>query len=109
MSLSMRNCGHYIEDRCTHPAQPYGARPSPGVCAQVCRHRIRFRGLGDVVAAAISWLPFRKVKEMQLPVARGGCSSCHQRQEALNQTVNFSRCGSCARSAPKSSDIAQGG
>ena len=106
---SMFDCAHARDGRCTHPDQPWGSRPTRAVCRGFCEHRVRFRGLGDVVALAISWLPFRRVKAMQLPISEGGCSRCHERQDALNETVNFRRCGSCARSAPQSQETAQGG
>lgn len=68
----------------------YGPRPSPGVCEQ-CEFRNGIRGLGDLVALAISYTPF---KSMQ-----GKCGACKQRQDALNEAMPTRACGCGKRSA----------
>lgn len=93
---STRDCAYAADGRCTHPEQPYGARPTRAVCLKFCTRRTRWRGLGDLVHWALGFLPSRKVKQMQLPVAQGGCGGCKQRQDALNAAVPFGKCGSCA-------------
>lgn len=68
----------------------YGARPSPFTCEQ-CEFRNGIRGLGDLVALAISYTPF---KSMQ-----GKCGACKQRQDALNEAMPTKACGCGKRSA----------
>lgn len=68
----------------------YGARPSPFTCEQ-CEFRNGIRGLGDLVALAISYTPF---KSMQ-----GKCGACKQRQDALNHAVPTKACGCGNRSS----------
>jgi hypothetical protein len=72
----------------------YGASPSPGVCS-VCEFRNGFRGLGDVVAWALSFTPARRLQMAQ-------CKSCKDRQQAMNDAMPM-RGGGCG-CAPKSTD-----
>ena len=91
----MRKCAYLENGRCQSPrCELKGLSPSAGFCAQ-CKHWTAFRGLGDLVHWALGFLPSRKVKQMQLPVAQGGCGGCKQRQDALNAAVPFGKCGSC--------------
>lgn len=68
----------------------YGARPSPMTCEQ-CEFRNGVRGLGDLIALAISYTPF---KSMQ-----GKCGGCKRRQDALNEALPTKACGCANRSA----------
>lgn len=75
----------------------YGARPSPFTCEQ-CEFRNGIRGLGDLVALAISYTPF---KSMQ-----GKCGACKQRQHALNEAMPTRACG-CGNRSSKADDSAK--
>jgi hypothetical protein len=80
----------------------YGATPSAGVCAE-CEFRGGFRGLGDVAAWAISFLPAGRRAQAR------GCAGCHRRQEAMNAAVPFPekrKCTTCRKSgqAPLTSE-----
>ena len=80
----MTDCKYMVEGKCgSRLALPlYGERPSPGVCAQ-CKFKYGVRGLGDLVALAISYTPFRRMQ--------GKCEPCKGRQEAMN-SIAPARC-----------------
>ncbi len=88
----MSGCRYMVGGSCSSRlALPvYGARPSPATCEQ-CEFRNGIRGLGDLVALAISYTPF---KSMQ-----GKCGACKQRQDALNHAMPTKACGCANRSA----------
>jgi len=72
----------------------YGARPSPGICAQ-CEHRNGVRGLGDALAWLLSWTPARRLQQQ-------GCGGCKRRQATLNAVAPVRRrstCGKCSKSS----------
>jgi len=73
----------------------YGPKPSPMVCEQ-CEFRDGPRGLGDYVALAISYTPFRRLQA-------AGCGGCKERQEALNSAVPLRPCG-CAKPAAQADE-----
>lgn len=72
----------------------YGSRPSPFTCEQ-CEFRNGIRGLGDLVALAISYTPFRSMQ--------GKCGACKQRQDALNEAMPTKACG-CGKRSEKADE-----
>lgn len=88
----MSECRYMVDRACRNRlALPvYGARPSPFTCEQ-CEFRNGIRGLGDLVALAISYTPFRSMQ--------GKCGACKQRQNALNEAMPTKACGCGNRSS----------
>jgi hypothetical protein len=87
----MSSCAYLDKGKCTSPrCEARGHKPSAGFCAQ-CRHYTRWRGLGDLIHWCVGFIPGRKVQQMQLPVAQGGCGGCAARRAALNQAVPFEK------------------
>lgn len=82
-------CKYMVAGECANRlALPvYGARPSPGVCAQ-CEYRNGLRGLGDAVATITTMFGIKP------------CGACKERQAAINAAVPFrGNCGKCKKSA----------
>lgn len=93
----MNDCRYMSDAGCSSRlALPvYGSRPSPLVCEQ-CDFRNGARGLGDLIALAISYTPFRRMQA-------AGCGGCKERQEAMNNAVPLRPCG-CAKPAAQADE-----
>ena len=81
-------CAHW-KDGCAHPAHPYGAKPSMGVCLKVCdKYDGPSRGLGDTIERFTRITGIKKLVENRAKKTGKPCN-CGENRAALNRAIPY--------------------
>lgn len=82
-------CKHWHDGNCAHLEQPYGPKPSLGVCIKACQaYDGPDRGLGDTIARLTKVTGIKAATKAVTKITGRPCN-CGKRQNALNRVVPY--------------------